>query len=81
MCTLKARIKLSIFGNIFLKIEKVINTFSILKKKFSKNENYCVPLGHTLAKSMKKLGCIYYQYYYLMEYYYLIKLGWIIWFS
>ena len=51
MCALRAHIKLSIFGNIFLKIEKAVNTFSILEKIFSKNENYCVPLGHTLAKS------------------------------
>ena len=51
MCALRAHIKLSIFGNIFLEIEKAVNTFSILEKIFSKNENYCVPLGHTLAKS------------------------------
>ena len=31
----------------FSKIKKVL----IPKKKFSKNENYCVPLGHTLVKS------------------------------
>ena len=46
-----AHIKLSIFGNIFSKIEKAVNTFSILEKIFSKNENYYVPLGHTLTKS------------------------------
>ena len=36
-------IKLSIFENIFSKIEKTVNTFSILEKKYFKNENYCVP--------------------------------------
>ena len=49
MCALRAHIKLSIFGNIFLEIEKAVNTFSILEKFFSKNENYYVSLGHTLA--------------------------------
>ena len=52
MCALRAHIKLSIFWNIFSEIEKTINTFSISNKNFSKNENYCVPLGHTLAKSL-----------------------------
>ena len=54
MCPLRT---LFIFENIFLKIkkfskiEKVVNTFSILKKKFSFwNEKDCV-VGHTLAKS------------------------------
>ena len=32
-------IKFFIFRNIFLKIEKIIITFSILEIKFSKNEN------------------------------------------
>ena len=54
MCVLRAHIKLSIFGNIFSKIEKVVNTFSILEKTFPKMINYCVPLEHTLAKSIKK---------------------------
>ena len=39
MCALRAHIKLSIFGNIFLGIEKTVITFSILEKIFSKNEN------------------------------------------
>ena len=47
MCALRTNIKLFIFGNIFLEIERIVNTFSILKKIFSKNENYCMPLGHT----------------------------------
>ena len=49
MCVL---IRLSIFENIFLKIEKIINIFSNLEKKFSKNKNYCVP-AH-LNKIQKK---------------------------
>ena len=55
MCALRTHVKLSIFRNIFLGIEKAVNTFSILKKISSKNENYFVPLGHTLAKSKKKI--------------------------
>ena len=51
MCVLKS----SIFKNIFSEFEKIVNIFSISKKFFSKNENYCVPLGHTLAKSYKKM--------------------------
>ena len=39
MCALRAHIKLSIFKNIFLGIEKAIITFSILDKNFSKNGN------------------------------------------
>ena len=39
MCVFKAYIKLFIFKNIFLKIEKVVVIFSILKNFFSKNEN------------------------------------------
>ena len=39
MCVLRAHIKLSIFGNIFSKIEKDVTTFSILEKIFFKNEN------------------------------------------
>ena len=34
MCALKAHINFSIFGNIFLEIEKVVITFSILEKFF-----------------------------------------------
>ena len=44
MCVLKAHIKLSIFKNIFSRIEKAV-LFSIPKKFFSKNGNYYVPLG------------------------------------
>ena len=36
---IRAHIKLSIFGNIFSVIEKVVITFSILEKIISKNEN------------------------------------------
>ena len=35
MCALKAHIKPSNFGNIFSRIEKIINTFLILEKIFS----------------------------------------------
>ena len=34
MCALRAHIKLSIFRNIFSRIEKVVITFSILEKFF-----------------------------------------------
>ena len=51
MCALK----LFIFRNIFSEIEKIVNTFSIFEKFFSKNKNYCVPLRHTLAKSITKI--------------------------
>ena len=37
MCALKVDIKSSIFRNIFKKIEKAVNTFSIPEKFFSKN--------------------------------------------
>ena len=37
MCALRAHIKLSIFGNIFSGIEKIVIIFSILEKIFSKN--------------------------------------------
>ena len=40
---LMIHIKLFILENIFLKIEKIVNTFSISEKNFSKNEKYCVP--------------------------------------
>ena len=43
--------KPSISKKIFSGIKKAVNTFSIPKKIFSKNENYCVPLRHTLVKS------------------------------
>ena len=34
MCALRAHIKLSVFRNIFSRIEKVVNTFSIPDKIF-----------------------------------------------
>ena len=55
MCALRAHIKPSIFRNIFLVIEKAINTFSILEKIFLNMINYSVPLGHTLIKTLKKI--------------------------
>ena len=36
MSSIFGNIKLSIFGNIFSKSEKTVNTFSILEKIFSK---------------------------------------------
>ena len=54
MCALRTHIKLFIFGNIFSKIEKAVNTFSISEKNFSKKRNYCVPLVLTLANPSKK---------------------------
>ena len=39
MCALRAHINFSIFGNIFLEIEKTVITFSILKKIFPQNGN------------------------------------------
>ena len=53
MCALKVHIKSSIFENIFSKIEKTVNIFSIPKKIFSKIINYCVSLEHTLVKKKK----------------------------
>ena len=44
--------KPSIFRNIFSKFEKAVNSFSISEKTFQKMINYCVPLGHTLVKSI-----------------------------
>ena len=35
ICVLRTHIKPSIFENIFLKIEKIVNTFLIFKKIFS----------------------------------------------
>ena len=44
MCVLRTHIKLSVFRNIFSRIEKVMTTFSIPEKMFPKTEN-----GHTLT--------------------------------
>ena len=52
MCALKAYINKSIFGKFLLRIEKTVKTFSIFNKLFSKLVYYCVPLGHTLIKSI-----------------------------
>ena len=52
MCAFKAHIKFFIFRNIFSKIEKVVITFSIIEKFFSKMKiNVCL---HTLVKSYKE---------------------------
>ena len=39
MCALRAHIKPSIFGNIFSKIKKTVNTFSISEKMFLKMDD------------------------------------------
>ena len=52
MCALRAHINKSIFRKVLLGIEKVVKTFSISNKLFSKLVYYCVPLGHTLVKSL-----------------------------
>ena len=39
MCALRVHIKLSVFVNIFSRIEKIMTAFSILKKMFPKTEN------------------------------------------
>ena len=52
MCALWPHIKPFIFGLIFSRVEKAVSTFSIFEKIFPKVINYCVPLGHTLAKSI-----------------------------
>ena len=47
MCALRTHIKLSIFRNIFSKIEKVVITFSIIEKIFPNIENLmCVLRTH-----------------------------------
>ena len=43
MCALRAHINKSIFGKVLLGIEKVVKTFSISNKLFSKLVYYCVP--------------------------------------
>ena len=53
---IKTHIKLSIFRNIFSKIEKIINTFLISENFFfSTIVYYYVPLRYTLAKSFNKM--------------------------
>ena len=55
MCVLRAHIKLSMFRNIFSKIKKIVSTFSISEKYFSKNENYCVFRTHINKIFFKKI--------------------------
>ena len=50
MCALRAHIKLSVFGNIFLGIEKAVITFSILEKMFPKTENLICALRAHISK-------------------------------
>lgn len=53
MCAL---IKSSIFSKKFLEIKNVVNIFLIPKKKIPKKINYCMLLGHTLAKSYDSIA-------------------------
>ena len=59
MYALRAHINKSIFGKVLLGIEKVVKTFLISDKLFSKLDYYCVPLGHTLVKSLLLNCCLY----------------------
>ena len=43
-----------IFEKVLLEIEKVVKTFSIFNKLFSKLVYYCMLLGHTLVKFIMK---------------------------
>ena len=49
---LRAHVNKYIIEKILLKIEKIVKIFLILDKFFSKFVYYCVPLGHTLVKSI-----------------------------
>ena len=55
MCGLKVHINKLIFEKFLLKNKKVVKTFSILNKLFPKLVYYCVPLGHTLVKSLLEI--------------------------
>ena len=50
MCALRAHIKLSICGNIFSRIEKVITTFSIPEKIFTQIEILMCALRAHISK-------------------------------
>ena len=63
---LKEHIKSSIFGNIFSRIEKIVNTFSIFEKFFSKNDELLCTL--TLRAHISKILYIYIYIYKLREF-------------
>ena len=50
MCALRAHIKPPIFGNIFLRIEKVLTAFSIPEKMFPKLEGLMCALRAHISK-------------------------------
>ena len=50
MCALRAHIKLSVFKNIFSRIEKVITAFSIPEKMFPKTESLMCALRAHISK-------------------------------
>ena len=50
MCALRAHIKLSVFENIFSRIEKVMTAFSIPEKMFLKTENLMCALRAHISK-------------------------------
>ena len=52
MCALKIYINKFIFKKVLLVIEKVVKTFSISYKLFSKLVYYYISLEHTLIKSI-----------------------------
>ena len=54
MCVLRIHINNFIFGKILLRIKKVVKTFSIFNKLFSKLVYYCMSLGQILVKSFDK---------------------------
>ena len=58
MCALRAHIKQFIFGNIFLKIEKAVNIFSIFEKIFPKMDGLMCALKTYIDKIISKM--IYY---------------------
>ena len=58
MCALRAHINKSSFRKVLLGIEKAVKTFSFFDKLFPKVVYYCVPLGHTLVKSILYLDVL-----------------------
>ena len=63
MCALRAHIKLSIFRNIFSKIEKVVITFSIIEKIFPNIESL-ICAGHTLTGPKKTFFFFFFSLFY-----------------
>ena len=55
MCALRAHIKLSVFGNIFSRIEKVMIVFSIFEKMFLKTESLMCTLRAYINRTQKEI--------------------------